>query len=234
MLELHPVYADDFLLVFDKPAGLLSVPGRGPDKQDCLSSRAQAMFDDALIVHRLDQATSGLLVMARGIAMQRTLSAAFAQRHVLKRYLARVAGDARHGKDWQTIDLPIGLHWPDRPRRHIDHPTGQASQTNWRCLAYDAHTHTSLLELEPLTGRTHQLRVHLSAVGFPICGDTLYASSEVAAASPRLLLHAHQLQLSHPVDARPMAWVAPCAFADHQAAPTGWYGAAPDAVGAGH
>lgn len=211
---LPPLYLDAALLVLHKPAGLLSVPGRGPDKQDCVSTRVQALYPDALVVHRLDQATSGLLLMARGPAMQRSLSALFATRQVQKRYLARVAGDCRHAPGWQTIDLPIGQHWPDRPRRHIATEGGQPSITHWRCLAYDPASDASLLELEPLTGRTHQLRVHLQALGHPIWGDALYAPPEVAARSPRLLLHAYRLRLPHPQDARPLECLAPCDFAE--------------------
>ena len=207
------VFQDDCLLVLNKPAGLLSVPGRGPDKQDCLSARVQAVYPDAQIVHRLDQATSGLLLMARGPQYQRQLSAAFAGRNVEKTYLAQVAGDCRHAATWQLIDLPIGQHWPDRPRRHIASNGGQPSQTRWRCLHFDARQQASLLELQPLTGRTHQLRLHLQAIGHPIWGDALYAPEAVARASPRLLLHAWRLQLHHPLTGETVAWEAPCEFA---------------------
>lgn len=209
---LQVLYADEALLVLNKPSGLLSVPGRGPDKQDCLSARAQASYPDALIVHRLDQATSGVLLMARGLEMQRCLSAAFATRQVQKRYLAQVHGDCRQATDWQTIDLPIGQHWPDRPRRHIATTGGQPSVTHWRCLKFDADRNSSLLELEPHTGRTHQLRVHLQAIGHPIWGDALYAPESVAALSQRLLLHAHSLGLPHPIDQRQLSFEAPCEF----------------------
>ena len=127
---IEPCYADDFLLVFDKPSGLLSVPGRGVDKQDCLASRVQARYPDALIVHRLDMSTSGLMVMARGAAAQRALSLAFAAREVKKRYIARVAGHlAPPPEDWGVIDLPIRADWPRRPLRVIDHQTGKPSSS---------------------------------------------------------------------------------------------------------
>ena len=203
-MPLDLVYADTGIVVLNKPSGLLAVPGK--TSNECLSLQVQADFADALIVHRLDMATSGLLVMARGIAAQRVLNDHFAQRRVHKRYVAVVQGDCRATADateaddgWQAIDLPIIVDWPNRPLRKIDLETGKPSSTRWRCLAYDAERHVSRLELEPLTGRSHQLRVHLLAIGHPILGDALYAPPDVAAASARLLLHATELGFPHPV-----------------------------------
>ncbi len=199
------VYADDAIVVLVKPSGLLSVPGRGPDKQDCLSARVQARFADALVVHRLDMATSGLIVMARGAAAQRALSEAFASRLVDKRYEAIVHGEmAATGDTWQVIDLPIAVDWPNRPLRTINYDSGKSSVTRWRLSHFDALRHTSHVLLEPLTGRTHQLRLHLQAIGHPILGDALYAPPEVAALSPRLLLHACGLGFTHPASGLPM------------------------------
>ena len=196
---LTVIYADDALLVLDKPAGLLSVPGRGADKQDCLSARAQRQFPDALIVHRLDMATSGVMVLARGAAAQRNLNDAFAKRAVNKRYIAVVDGYlAPPVEEWGLIDLPIIVDWPNRPRRVIDHQQGKPSQTHWRVLSHDAAQDTTRVELEPVTGRSHQLRVHLRALGHAIVGDALYASPRVQALSERLLLHACSLALPHP------------------------------------
>jgi len=199
------VYEDDHLLVFNKPSGLLSVPGRGADKQDCLSARAQARFADALVVHRLDMATSGLMLMARSAQVQRALSDAFAKREVHKRYLAEVAGLLPVDATWQTIDLPILVDWPNRPLRTI-HADGQPSQTRWRCLSHNEHHQTSRLELQPLTGRSHQLRVHLQALGHPILGDMLYAPPSVQTMAPRLALHACALGLAHPAKGQTMQW----------------------------
>ena len=194
------IYADDAILVLDKPPGLLSVPGRGADKQDCLSTRVQQKYADALVVHRLDMATSGLIVMARGAQVQRTLSQAFAKRLVAKRYEAVVHGEVAAPADgWRVIDLPIGVDWPNRPRRVIDSQTGKASITRLQVNHFDARRQVSHVTLEPLTGRTHQIRVHLQAVGHPILGDALYAPVDVAAMSPRLLLHASELGFVHPV-----------------------------------
>ncbi len=202
------VHADAHLIVVVKPAGLLSVPGRGEDKQDCASARVQRLYPDAKVVHRLDMATSGLLLMARGAEMQRRLSLAFANREVGKRYLAVVAGrpdalsDAPDG--WGLIDLPLAADWPNRPRRVVDRERGKPSQTRWRVLSHESALDATRLELEPVTGRSHQLRVHLQAIGHPILGDSLYAPPEVQARAPRLLLHASQLRLMHPDDRSPL------------------------------
>lgn len=202
MSGLAVIYADGHLLVLDKPSGLLAVPGRGADKQDCLSARVQARYPDALIVHRLDMATSGLMLMARGVAAQRALSAAFAARAVEKRYLAVVAGrlDAPP-QGWGTIDLPIGADWPNRPLQRVDPVRGKPSLTRWRVLECDATGASTRVELIPVTGRSHQLRVHMRAIGHPILGDSLYAPPEVQSRATRLMLHAGFLRLAHPATA---------------------------------
>jgi tRNA pseudouridine32 synthase/23S rRNA pseudouridine746 synthase len=205
------VHQDQDLLVLNKPPGLLSVPGRGENKQDCLSRRVQGEFADALVVHRLDMATSGLLIFARGAAVQRALSADFANRRVHKRYIARVSGVLAVDPTWQCIDLPILVDWPNRPLR-TTHPEGQASQTRWRCVEHDSASQTSRLELEPLTGRSHQLRVHLQALGHPILGDALYAPPAVQGMAPRLLLHACTLRVLHPRSGAPIEWDCPPTF----------------------
>ena len=203
----HLIHADDSLLVLNKPSGLLAVPGRGEDKQDCLSRRVQRRFPDALIVHRLDMATSGLMLMARGVGMQRALSRLFERREVHKRYLAVVEGhpvQAPGPDGWNLIDLPIGVDWPRRPLRIIDAERGKPSQTRWRTAAFDNPTNSSRVELEPLTGRSHQLRVHLQALGHPILGDALYAPAAVQARAARLLLHASVLRFGHPLSGEAM------------------------------
>ena len=206
-LNLRCLHADDALLVLVKPAGLLSVPGRGADKQDCASARAQQQWPGALVVHRLDMATSGLLLMARTPDVQRALSHAFAQREVEKRYQAIVQGcmsapESQGG--WGDIELPIAADWERRPLRVIDHERGKASHTRWRVLAMDEAAQTTRLELSPITGRTHQLRLHLAAIGHAILGDALYADTTTQARAPRLLLHATRLAFTHPTNG---AWV---------------------------
>lgn len=202
------LYADDALLVIDKPANLLAVPGRGADKQDCLSTRIQARYGDARVVHRLDMATSGLMLMARGAAAQQHLNRAFAERRVHKRYEAIVQGTPATGlapQAWATIELPILLDWPQRPRRIIAPDAGKPSTTRWRVVGSDGPGRTHV-ELEPVTGRSHQLRVHLLAIGHPILGDALYALGDSHAAAPRLLLHATRIALDHPVTGAPVSF----------------------------
>ena len=194
------LHIDDALVVVDKPAGLLSVPGRGPDKADCLAARVQAEFPDALVVHRLDMDTSGLMVMARGVAAQRTLSQAFAARTVHKRYMAWVAGRLEAtDADWGTVALPLICDWPNRPLQKVDFALGKPSVTRWRVLDYDAAMDATRVELEPVTGRSHQLRVHMRELGHPMLGDPLYAPETIRGRSPRLLLHAVSLSMPHPL-----------------------------------
>lgn len=193
---LHYLHADAAVLMVDKPAGLLSVPGRGADKADCLVARVHADYPDALIVHRLDMETSGLMVLARDADSHRALSIQFQQRQVSKRYVAVV--DGRLAAESGSIDLPLLTDWPNRPRQKVDFALGKPSLTHYRLLAYDAATNTSRVELEPETGRSHQLRVHLLSLGHPILGDALYASPPVQQKAQRLLLHAEYLAFSHP------------------------------------
>ncbi len=201
------LYADDHMLVAVKPADLLSVPGRGEANQDCLISRLQGAYADALTVHRLDMATSGVMVFGRGAEAQRALSIAFAERRVAKSYVAIVAGEMQ--ADLGEVDLPLITDWPNRPRQMVDHEIGKPSQTRYRVLS--RREGTTRVQLEPVTGRSHQLRVHMQAVGHPIVGDVFYAPPEVVALSPRLLLHAETLEVPHPVSGEPMRF--------HSAAP---------------
>jgi len=212
-LPIEPLFVDDTLLVVDKPSGLLAVPGRGADKQDCLSARVQARYPGALIVHRLDMATSGLMVMARSPAAQRRLSKAFAAREVKKHYIAVVAGRMEApSQDWGIIDLPIIVDWPNRPLRIVDPIHGKPSRTRWRVLGSDETGANTRVELEPLTGRSHQLRVHLRELGHPILGDTLYAPPDVQALAGRLLLHAWSLRIAHPQTGEEWVFESPAPF----------------------
>ncbi|MDO8926876.1 MAG: RluA family pseudouridine synthase [Sideroxyarcus sp.] len=199
------IYQDDSLLVVNKPAGMLAVPGRGEDKQDCLSARLQQTFPDALVVHRLDMATSGLIVFARGAGMQRRLSLVFQEREVSKRYLAIVSGVLE--REAGEISLPLSSDWPNRPRQMVNHTQGKPSLTRYHLLGMESGN--SRVELEPVTGRTHQLRVHLAAICHPILGDALYGD---AASAPRLLLHACSLSFNHPVSGEPLNFASPAPF----------------------
>ena len=217
MPDFSLIYADDALLVLDKPAGLLSVPGRGDDKQDCLICRVQQLYPDACVVHRLDMATSGLLLMARGSSAQRQLNAAFASRAVHKRYEALVDGvltpsEPPDSDGWSAINLPIRLDWPNRPKSKVDMLHGKPSLTRWRVLSSHAAKQITRLTLQPVTGRSHQLRVHLQAISHPILGDALYASEQVVAKASRLLLHATELELPHPNSQVPMRFFSPPPF----------------------
>lgn len=207
---LDIVFADASLIVANKPSGLLSVPGRGAAKADCLARRVQREFPEALIVHRLDMETSGLIVLARNPAMHQQLSIAFQNRQVEKRYVAMVAGELPEGEG--EIDLPLIADWPRRPLQKVDHVLGKPSLTRYRRLAYDAADDSSRVLLEPQTGRSHQLRVHLMSIGHPILGDVLYASPAQQAKSPRLLLHAESLAFAHPCSGVPLTLTAAAPF----------------------
>jgi tRNA pseudouridine32 synthase / 23S rRNA pseudouridine746 synthase len=204
------VHDDAACVVVIKPAGLLSVPGRGEHLQDCVASRVQSLFGDALVVHRLDMATSGLMLFARGAAAQRTLSIAFAAREVHKRYVAVVHGLIEQGSG--EIDLPLMADWPNRPKQKWDREHGKPSLTRYRVLTRNEAAPTTRVELEPVTGRAHQLRLHLQSLGHPILGDALYAPPEVHAQAKRLLLHASALRFAHPVSGMPMAFESAAPF----------------------
>jgi len=206
---LEPLFVDDTLLVVDKPAGLLSVPGRGEDKADCLARRIQARFADALIVHRLDMSTSGLLLLARGEEMHRQLSRLFRERQVDKRYIAVVDGRLEAGEG--EVALPLICDWPNRPRQKVDFEIGKRSLTRFRRLAFDAAGNVSRVELEPVTGRSHQLRVHMAELGHPILGDDLYGGAAEGKAD-RLLLHAMDLSFVHPLSGEALSFHCPPPF----------------------
>lgn len=203
------VTIDEPFIVVNKPSGLLSVPGRGPDKQDCLSARVQREFPEALVVHRLDMETSGLMVFARGIDAQRALGRAFEQRLVHKQYEAVV--DGLLASDAGSIDLPLICDWPNRPRQMVSHEHGKPSTTHYHVIERDAHGKRTRVALTPVTGRSHQLRVHMAALGHPIIGDSLYASAPPAVGE-RLLLHATQLSFPHPVSGAAVTVVSPVPF----------------------
>ncbi|ABV94839.1 ribosomal large subunit pseudouridine synthase A [Dinoroseobacter shibae DFL 12 = DSM 16493] len=190
---LRLVHEDAHLLLVEKPSGLLSVPGRGPELADCLLSRVQGAFPDALLVHRLDRDTSGLMVFALTAHAQRHLGLQFEKRQIKKSYVARVWGQVAEATG--TVDLPLIVDWPNRPLQKVDPETGKAAVTDWRVLKRsEAETRVRLF---PKTGRSHQLRVHMQALGHPILGDPFYAEG-AARAFPRLMLHSESLRLRHP------------------------------------
>lgn len=204
---LEILHEDHEIVVVNKPSGLLSVPGRGEHLADCLISRVQAVFPQALLVHRLDRDTSGVMVFGLTPHAQRSLSMQFEKRTTKKSYIARV--DGRIAEKTGTVDLPLIVDWPNRPRQMVDHENGKEAITNWRVLkASDAETR---VRLTPKTGRSHQLRVHMLALGHVILGDPLYATG-AAADHPRLMLHSEELRINHPESGKGMSFRAKTPF----------------------
>ena len=204
---LEILHEDHELLVVNKPSGLLSVPGRGPELADCLLTRVQAAFPQALLVHRLDRDTSGIIVFGLTPHAQRTLSMQFEKRIPRKVYVARVAGALEPKKG--EVDLPLIVDWPNRPLQKVCHETGKPALTEYRVLkTSDAESRVRLM---PKTGRSHQLRVHMLALGHPILGDPLYATG-AAADHPRLMLHSEELRINHPDSGRGMNFRAKAPF----------------------
>ena len=204
---LDILHEDDELMVVAKPAGLLSVPGKGDHLADCLLARLQAAFPEVLLVHRLDRDTSGVMVFARTAHAQRHLGLQFEKRYAKKSYVARVKGllSPKTG----TVTLPLTVDWPNRPRQMVCHETGRPAETDWKVLKASAAE--SRVRLFPKTGRSHQLRVHMLALGHPILGDPLYAASS-AGDFPRMMLHSEELRLKHPQGGRSMKFRAPALF----------------------
>jgi tRNA pseudouridine32 synthase / 23S rRNA pseudouridine746 synthase len=205
--DIVVLHEDSDLLVVDKPAGLLSVPGKGEDLADCLLSRLEAAFPTVRLVHRLDRDTSGVMVFGLTAHAQRHLGAQFEARKTKKTYVARVAGrlEPKSGE----VDLPLIVDWPNRPRQMVCHETGKPALTGWKVMK--ASDTESRVRLFPHTGRSHQLRVHMLELGHPILGDELYAP-ETAAQYPRMMLHAEELRLSHPESGKGMTFRQPAPF----------------------
>ncbi len=204
---LNIIHQDNDLLILSKPAGLLSVPGKGEHLADCLINRAKEKFPEVLLVHRLDMDTSGLIIMAMNKEAQANLGQQFEKRKVDKTYIARVFAHPK--ADEGLIDLPLCLDWPNRPLQMVCYENGRPSQTGWRVLEREnnyrdekaknqTQIETSLMELKPITGRSHQLRVHLMELGHPILGDMLYAPLSIEDAASRMQLHAQEITLHHP------------------------------------
>ena len=201
------LHHDHALVVLDKPSGLLSVPGKGAHLADCLLARVQAAFPEALLVHRLDRDTSGVMVFAMTPHAQRSLGLQFEKRQAKKTYVARVWGHV--AEKTGRIDLPLIVDWPNRPLQHVDFENGKPAVTDWRVLRHEDGT--TRLRLYPQTGRSHQLRVHMKEIGHPILGDPFYAEGG-ARDFPRLMLHAENLRLRHPESGKGMSFSAKCPF----------------------
>ena len=206
--QFEVVYRDDDILVFNKPKGLLTVPGKTERLKDCLQTRAQRIWPSATIVHRLDMATSGLLVMALNMAAHRHISKQFETRQVSKTYYARVLGVPSESAG--TINLPLICDWPNRPKQMVDYEHGKAACTHWQLIENDGVS--SLVKLTPITGRSHQLRVHMMSIGHEILGDNLYASEEGRTMSKWLCLHAFNIAFTHPVSGKSLYFETPYLF----------------------
>ena len=207
-LPLEILHHDSALLMVNKPAGLLSVPGKDPGKEDCLIDRLRRVFPEVLLVHRLDCDTSGVMVFALTKAAQGNLGQQFEKRQTKKVYVARLSGllEPKEG----TVDLPLCVDWPNRPRQHVNHEQGKPAQTDWRVIRHDGKT--TRVRLMPLTGRSHQLRVHMLSLGHPILGDPIYAEGPARTDYPRMMLHAESLRLRHPELGKTMTFSAPVPF----------------------
>ena len=205
---LEILFEDNSVLAVDKPEGLLTVPGKRPDLADCLFARVQSQYEDALLIHRLDLSTSGVVVFARNRAAQRNIGLQFERRHAEKIYHARVHGIVAPpaGK----IELPLAADWPNRPLQKVDFDDGRPAVTEWEVLNFEQDA--SRLKLMPKTGRSHQLRVHMKEIGHPIIGDPLYGCSDSGIAADRLQLHAHLLRIRHPENGKEIAFTSPCPF----------------------
>ncbi|WDR04251.1 pseudouridine synthase [Devosia algicola] len=205
---LNVVHVDDHILVLDKPSGLLSVSGRHPSLWDCLEYRARKQYPTAGMVHRLDKDTSGVIVMALNKRAHAGIGIQFEKRLTTKRYIARVWGDME--ADNGLVDLPLATDWQYKPRQRVDHEGGRPSRTEWTVI--DREGGVTRVQLHPLTGRTHQLRVHMKAIGHVILGDAFYAQGDPLTAADRLQLHAEQIGIDHPITGEPCNFVVPCPF----------------------
>ena len=204
---LAVLHADHEILVVDKPHGLLSVPGRGEHLADSLLTRVQAAYPEALLVHRLDRDTSGVMVFALTRGAQRNLGLQFERRHTKKVYIARVWGHVTEKTG--TVDLPLIVDWPNRPLQMVDWERGKPALTEWRVARLEERA--TRIRLFPKTGRSHQLRVHMREIGHPIVGDPFYATGE-AREAPRMMLHAESLRLRHPDGGIALTYSSPCPF----------------------
>ncbi|MEM9425435.1 MAG: RluA family pseudouridine synthase [Pseudomonadota bacterium] len=206
-VPLDILHEDYEVLVVGKPAGLLSVPGKGAHLTDCLLSRVQAGFPHALLVHRLDRDTSGVMIFALTPHAQRHLGLQFEKRQIKKAYVARVAGEVAEKAG--VIDLPLTVDWPNRPKQRVDKEHGRSAITNWRRIRTGQGE--SRLRLFPQTGRSHQLRVHCLAIGHPILGDPFYATGP-ARDHARLMLHSESVRFRHPDGGRTMSFTSKTPF----------------------
>lgn len=210
VIPLDIIYEDNDIIIVNKPSGLLSVPGRKDEHKDSLATRVQKEFEGARTVHRLDMDTSGIVIMARNEGAHKNLGLQFEKRKTQKEYIACVWGIIEEDKG--EIDLPLICDWPNRPIQKIDLTRGKEAQTQWSVIERDRQRNVTRVSLKPITGRTHQLRIHMAEIGHPILGDDFYAHEKALKAAKRLNLHAFKLQLKHPVTHEVMSFNVPCPF----------------------
>jgi len=209
---LDIIYQDEDIVVLNKPSGLLTVPGKRPQHKDSVATRVQRVLPNATIVHRLDMATSGVLIMALNKPAHVEISRQFEKRETQKHYVARVYGAIE--KDSGSVEEPLICDWPNRPKQKVDYEHGKPSLTNYQVI--EREQETTLVKLMPVTGRSHQLRVHMLSLGHPIIGDRLYAHDKALALSTRLQLHAAYLQIKHPTNKEPMVFESSCPFNQYE------------------
>ncbi len=209
-IALNILYHDDDLIALSKPDGLLSVPGRGESKQDCMLSRLQIEYPQALVVHRLDMATSGIILFALNKKTQKQLGHLFEKKQMSKKYSAVVHGILKEKTG--IINQPLMTDWNNRPKQKIDYKNGKPSQTRFTLISTNNNDNNSRVKLQPITGRSHQLRVHMSSLGHAILGDELYGTKQSRQASHRLLLHAEKLEFKHPCSNKNIVIFSSCEF----------------------
>lgn len=208
MHSVNILFSDSEIIIVDKAPGILSVPGRGPEKLDSVSHRLSLHFPEVHIVHRLDMATSGIMVFARNKEALRSLQQQFQNRQTEKSYQAIIAGHLTPTQG--AINLPMRCDWPNRPKQMVCYEYGKKSLTRWRIMEYTANN--TRVELIPFTGRSHQLRIHCDALGHPILGDNLYGTTESQAATEQLCLHAQTLTFTHPSTNKRLTFSSPAPF----------------------
>lgn len=199
--EIIILYEDDDLLLVRKPDLLLTIPGRHPLNKDCMITRLQQNYPSASVVHRLDLDTSGIMVVPLNKPTHAHISRQFQERKVEKSYHAIVFGEVM--QDTGAIELPIACDWDNRPRQMICHERGKSALTHFEVL--ERHGDRTRLLLKPVTGRSHQLRIHLREIGHPILGCDMYAHEEAYNMAPRLMLHATTLAFEHPATGQRLA-----------------------------
>ena len=208
--DIDILYQDEHLLLVHKPDLLLSVPGRAPENKDCLITRLQQQFPSASMVHRLDLDTSGIMVIPLSKTVHSHISRQFQERKVYKEYTAVIYGLPKMNRG--EINFPIKCDWENRPKQIVDYGNGKQAQTFYKVLERIPELNQSRITLYPVTGRTHQLRLHLKAIKHPILGCDMYAHEKALGMAKRLMLHATRLEFEHPITGKTLRKLCPPEF----------------------